>query len=311
MLDCPLEYKKGESATQLELTKASDFANVLKQEEKEVEELCNEILRVKPDVVITEKGVSDLAQHFLLKHNVSVIRRIRKTDNLRIGRVSGAVICNRPEELEERDVGTECGLFEVKKIGDEYFAYFLECENPKACTIMLRGASKDVLNEIERNLHDAMSVARNIMVCGNVIPGGGCVEMSVSRMLYEESKKMTGLEAQCIEQLSEAFEIIPKTLCQNCGADVIRTVTELRAKHSEEGPKYSIDGNTGKITHVDTMKLWESVGVRHQTFKTAIECSSMLLRIDDVVSGVKKDRSGGGPKGPAANQETFGDARDG
>jgi T-complex protein 1 subunit gamma len=122
LLDCPLEYKKGESATQLELSKASDFANVLKQEEKEVEELCNEILRVKPDVVITEKGVSDLAQHFLLKNNVSVIRRLRKTDNLRIGRVSGATICNRPEELEERDVGTECGLFEVKKIGDEYFA---------------------------------------------------------------------------------------------------------------------------------------------------------------------------------------------
>lgn len=106
----------------MELSKASDFANVLKQEEKEVEELCNEILRVKPDVVITEKGVSDLAQHFLLKNNVSVIRRLRKTDNLRIGRVSGATICNRPEELEERDVGTECGLFEVKKIGDEYFA---------------------------------------------------------------------------------------------------------------------------------------------------------------------------------------------
>lgn len=101
----------------MELSKASDFANVLKQEEKEVEELCNEILRVKPDVVITEKGVSDLAQHFLLKNNVSVIRRLRKTDNLRIGRVSGATICNRPEELEERDVGTECGLFEVKKSG--------------------------------------------------------------------------------------------------------------------------------------------------------------------------------------------------
>lgn len=122
LLDCPLEYKKGESATQLELTKDTDFANILKQEEAEVMALCNEILRVKPDVVITEKGVSDLAQHFLLKQNVSVIRRIRKTDNLRIGRVSGATICNRPEELEEKDVGTECGLFKIEKIGDEYFS---------------------------------------------------------------------------------------------------------------------------------------------------------------------------------------------
>lgn len=119
LLDCPLEYKKGESATQLELSKATDFANVLRQEETEVQEMCNEILKVKPDIVITEKGVSDLAQHFLLKNNVSVIRRIRKTDNLRIGKVSGATICNRPEELEEKDVGTECGLFKIDKIGDE------------------------------------------------------------------------------------------------------------------------------------------------------------------------------------------------
>jgi T-complex protein 1 subunit gamma len=183
LLDCPLEYKKGESATQLELSKATDFANVLRQEELEVQEMCNQILRVKPDVVITEKGVSDLAQHFLLKNNVSVIRRIRKTDNLRIGKVSGAIICNRPEELEEKDVGTECGLFKIDKIGDEYFSYFLECKSPKACTILLRGASKDVLNEIERNLQDAMCVARNILQCNEVIPGGGCVEMSVSRML--------------------------------------------------------------------------------------------------------------------------------
>jgi len=119
LLDCPLEYKKGESATQLELTKETDFANVLRQEENEVMEMCNQILRVNPDIVITEKGVSDLAQHFLLQKNVSVIRRIRKTDNLRIARVCGATICNRPEELEDKDVGTKCGLFDIKKIGDE------------------------------------------------------------------------------------------------------------------------------------------------------------------------------------------------
>mmetsp|Transcript_39767 Transcript_39767/g.33587 ORF Transcript_39767/g.33587 Transcript_39767/m.33587 type:complete len:123 (+) Transcript_39767:1309-1677(+) len=122
---------------------------------------------------------------------------------------------------------------------------------------------------------------------------------------------MTGLEAQCIEQLSEAFEIIPKTLCQNCGADVIRTVTEMRAKHSEDGPIWSIDGNSGKITGVEEMNLWESVAVRAQTFKTSIECASMLLRIDDVVSGVKKDREGKKSGGGGGNQETFGDARDG
>lgn len=153
LLDCPLEYKKGESALNMEMTNEDDFKNALRMEEEEVKKMCDEILRVKPDIVITEKGVSDAAQHFLMKgNNCSVIRRVRKTDNNRIARVSGATIANRPEELTENDVGTECGLFEVRKIGDEYFTFMVECKTPKACTILLRGASKDVLNEIERNL---------------------------------------------------------------------------------------------------------------------------------------------------------------
>ena len=240
LLDCPLEYKKGESQTNVEMTKESDWEAMLKQEEEEVllcwvfwavnrsflkrcwsrrrkryyfvvgviplsvqvgggrgihsvaipfhcfrlliscfglmqkqdlfstvrvpprvqvhiyppnqpqvKKLCDEILRVKPDVVITEKGVSDLAQHFLLKKNVSCIRRIRKTDNNRIARCTGATIVNRAEELQESNVGTKCGLFEVQKIGEEYFTFMTECENPKACSVILRGASKDVLNEME------------------------------------------------------------------------------------------------------------------------------------------------------------------
>ena len=153
LLDCTLEYKKGESMTNMEFTKEEDFKKALEMEEEEVKRMCDEILKVKPDVVITEKGVSDIAQHYLMKGgNCTVIRRIRKTDNNRIARVSGATIVNRPEELQESDVGTECGLFEVKKIGDDYFTFMTKCKNPKACSIVLRGASKDVLNEIERNL---------------------------------------------------------------------------------------------------------------------------------------------------------------
>lgn len=124
LLDCTLEYKKGESMTNMEFTKEDDFKKALRMEEDEVRKMCEEILKVKPDVVITEKGVSDTAQHYLLKDgNCTVIRRVRKTDNNRIARASGATIVNRPEELQESDVGTECGLFEIKKIGDDYFTF--------------------------------------------------------------------------------------------------------------------------------------------------------------------------------------------
>lgn len=194
LLDCTLEYKKGESMTNMEFTREEDFKRALEMEEEEVKKMCDDILRVKPDVVITEKGVSDTAQHYLLKgNNCTVIRRVRKTDNNRISRVTGAMIVNRPEELQDSDVGTECGLFEIKKIGDDYFTFMTECKDPHACSILLRGASKDVLNEIERNLHDAMGVARNVMVNPKLVPGGGAVEMELACRLMEHAQTIEGV----------------------------------------------------------------------------------------------------------------------
>lgn len=150
-------------------------------------------MKHKPDVVITEKGVSDLAQHFLLKQNISCIRRVRKTDNNRIARVTGARIVNRPEEIEPSDIGTDCGLFQVRKLGDEYFTYFEECKNPSACSIVLRGGSKDSLNEMERNMHDALGVARNIFANPKLVPGGGATEMELSKRLLAKASDVPGL----------------------------------------------------------------------------------------------------------------------
>ena len=194
LLDCPLEYKKAESQTNLELINENSMTEALQQEIDEIAVMCSYIAKWKPDVVITEKGISDLAQHFLLKNNVSMIRRVRKTDNVRIARVTGATIVNRPEELIESDIGTKCGLFDIRKIGDDYFTYFVECKNPTACTILLRGASKDVLNEMERNLHDALGVARNLFVSPKLVPGGGAIEMEISHRINEKSKTLPGLE---------------------------------------------------------------------------------------------------------------------
>jgi T-complex protein 1 subunit gamma len=318
LLDCPLEYKKGESMTNMEFTKEDDFKKALRMEEEEIKKMCEDILRVKPDVVITEKGVSDTAQHFLLKYgNCTVIRRIRKTDNNRVARVTGATIANRPEELQDSDVGTECGLFEIKKIGDDYFSFMTECKNPKACSIMLRGASKDVLNEIERNLHDALGVARNVMLNPKLVPGGGAVEMELSCRLMEYSQGIEGTMQWPFKALASALEVIPRTLATNCGADVVRTMTELRSKHATggtDGHHFGIDGNLGKITDMRTANIWDPISVKLQTFKTSIEAACMLLRIDDIVSGIKRDKrrqAGAGGENDAAEQETFGDNRDG
>lgn len=288
LLDCSLEYKKGESQTNVEIMNEADFTKILQLEEEYVERVCADIIALKPDVVFTEKGISDLAQHYLLKANISALRRLRKSDNNRIARACGATIVNRTEELKEEDVGTGAGLFEIKKLGDEYFCYITECKDPKACTILLRGASKDVLNETERNLQDALHVARNILLEPKLVPGGGAIEMAVSHALTEKGKSVEGVGQWPYRAVAQALEIIPATLAQNCGANTIRTLTALRAKHATGAHTWGINGETGQLADMTELCIWEPLSVKLQTYKTAVETAILLLRIDDIVSGSKK-----------------------
>merc|ERR1719151_169136 len=289
LLDCNLEYKKGESQTNIEMLQEEDFAKILEQEEAYIKKICDDIIAHKPDLVITEKGVSDLAQHFFVKAGITAVRRLRKSDNLRVARACGATIVNRTEEIADADIGTGAGLFEVRKIGDEYFTFIEECKDPKACTILLRGASKDILNEVERNLQDAIHVARNIFLNPKLVPGGGAVEMEVSHLLTEKSKNLKGVVQWPYRALASALEIIPRTLAQNCGANTIRVLTALRAKHADgDKSSWGINGLTGKLEDMKELGIFEPLAVKLQTYKTAVETAILLLRIDDIVSGSKK-----------------------
>ncbi|KAF3822962.1 hypothetical protein GH733_010398 [Mirounga leonina] len=298
LLDSSLEYKKGESQTDIEITREEDFTRILQMEEEYIQQLCEDIIQLKPDVVITEKGISDLAQHYLMRANITAIRRVRKTDNNRIARACGARIASRPEELREDDVGTGAGVLEIKKIGDEYFTFITDCKDPKACTILLRGASKE---EVERNLQDAMQVCRNVLLDPQLVPGGGASEMAVAHALTEKSKAMTGVEQWPYRAVAQALEVIPRTLIQNCGASTIRLLTSLRAKHTQENCEtWGVNGETGTLVDMKELGIWEPLAVKLQTYKTAVETAVLLLRIDDIVSGHKKkgddqSRQGGAP----------------
>ena len=289
LLDCTLEYKKGESQTQIELSDEKAWEVLLEEEENAIKEVCADIIAMKPDLVITEKGVSDLAQHYLQKANISVLRRVRKTDNNRIARACGATIVHRTGEIQEKDIGTKCGLFSVEKIGDEYYTWLVDCKEPKACTIVLRGASKDVLNEIERNLGDAMNIVRTIMMDPRLVPGGGAIEMTLANKLIEGSKLQEPIIAGAYKAAGEALEIISRTLLENCAADIIRVQTQLRAKHAGgANVTWGIDGEKGTMADMNELGVWEPVAVKQQTIKTAIESASMLLRIDEIVAGTSK-----------------------
>lgn len=290
LLDAGIEYKKGESQTDVELSRVTDFSRMLQIEEEYIQNMCEKIASFKPDLVITEKGVSDLAQHFLMKNNISCLRRLKKTDNVRIARVSGATIVNRIDELREEDIGTKVGLFEVRKIGDEYFSYLVNCKEPKACTILLRGPSKDILNEVERNLQDAMCVCRNILLDPLLVPGGGAVEMALGKHLSDIADSITDVTQGPYRSVAKSLEVIPRTLIQNCGGDTVRQITALRAKHAADDANkaWGIDGEAGKLIDMNELNVWEPLAVKMQAYKTAIETAVLLLRIDGIVSGTKK-----------------------
>lgn len=211
-----------------------------------------------------------------MKANVTALRRVRKTDNNRIARASGATIVNRVEDLQESDVGTKCGLFEIEKIGDEYFTFLTKCSEPKACTVLLRGPSKDVLNEVERNLQDAMGVARNVMFHPRLSPGGGATEMAVSVKLNEMAKGVEGVQQWPYKAVAEALEVIPRTLVQNAGASPVRVLTDLRAKHAEGLSSWGINGDTGALADMKEYGVWEPQAIKLQSIKTAIEVCCIL-----------------------------------
>ncbi|CAG5886939.1 unnamed protein product [Menidia menidia] len=264
LLDCSLEYKKGESQTDIEISKEEDFARILQMEEEYIQQICEDIIRLKPDLIFTEKGISDLAQHYLVKANITAIRRVRKTDNNRIARACGARIVSRTDELREEDIGLGAGLFEVKKIGDEYFTFITE------------------------NLQDAMQVSRNVLLDPFLLPGGGAVEMAVSKKLTERSRALTGVEQWPYRSVAQALEVIPRTLIQNCGASTIRVLTSLRAKHTQENSVcWGVNGETGCLCDMSALGIWEPLAVKAQTYKTAVETAILLLRIDDIIQFTK------------------------
>lgn len=301
LLDCPLEYKKPETLINVEVTKDTDWEQLLRQEEDYVRDVCNSIIALKPDVVITEKGASDLAAHFLSKANITCIRRLRKTDNNRIARATGATICSRVPELRESHIGT-AGLFQIRKISDEYFTFITGCKGA-ACSIVLRGASKDSLNEMERNLQDAMSVARNLILDPSIVYGAASCEMHVSARLMAKAKTISDVEQAAYEAIGKALEVVPRILASNCGADVLRMVTALRSEHAKGNSYCGINGITGKLQDARELKVVEPASIKIQALKTSIEAASMILRVDDVVSGIKLRQEKPAPKQAAAEDD--------
>ena len=291
LLDCPIEYKKGESQVFFEIKEESGWENLVKAEENYIIFTCNLLKKYQPDIIITEKGVSDLALHYLYKSNISVIRRIKKSENLRLARATGGNILSSLEELEKNDLGIAVD-FEVKKIGQEFYTFITGSRSCISPTILLFGPSRDILDEIERNLQDALSVAKNIFSKPMIIPGAGATELSIGNFLMEKSEKQKNDSFFIYKSIASAFEVIPKTLIENFGASVVYPITKLRNIHKKKSWYFGYDGKNGKIVDTRKINIWETCSMKTQIIKSAIENANFLLKIDGVLTGIteKEDR---------------------
>jgi len=297
VLNSGIEYKKGESQTTIEVQNSQSFADFLAAEERQVQIWVDRVVALKPDVVLCTKGVSEFASFRLAEKNITAFRRCKLTDLSRLCLASGATMASLDGDLSEQLIGTGCQLFEVKKHGPEYFSYFTACKNPKACTIVVCGQMKDAKAELIRNLQDALFITRSIIKEPYVVPGAGACELKLSQKIHDDlaaSKIAHPLNQNILTALARVFEIFPQTLFENAGmTDVARKLLKLKVELSADKNKslfIGIDGFTGKTAPSKELDVWDSLSVKIQSVKTAIETATLVTSIDEIVSITKRQK---------------------
>ncbi len=286
LLDVAVEIKSSETEAKIQITDPMQLHSFVEQEEKILKNMVDKIIKSGANVIFCQKGIDDIAQHYLAKANIYAARRIKKSDLEKLSRATSATIVTNLNDLSEKELGF-AGLVEETKIGDEEFTYVRECKNPKAVTILVRGGTEHVVSEIERAMKDAIGDVAAALKIGKVVAGAGSAEIEVAKQLRNYANSFSGREQLAILAFADAIEVIPRTLAENAGLDPIDMLTELKAQH-DSGKKWAgLDVFAGKV--VDSWKLGviEPLKIKTQAIKSASEVTELILRIDDIIAGSK------------------------
>ena len=298
ILNCPLEVEKTEFDAKLNIENPDQMKSFLDEEQKILRGMVEKIASTGANVVACEKGIDDVAQHFLAKQNILAVRRVKQSDMEKLAKATGGRIITNLDDLTKKDLG-EANLVEERKVSDDKMTFVEGCKNPKAVSILVRGGTERVVDEAERALHDALCVVRDVAVDPRVVVGGGATEAEVSRLLRIYSQKLSGKEQLAVQAYAEALEIVPMTLAENAGMDSVDSLMELRAKHQSKQPHIGIDPINARVTDVAKLEVYEPLVVKVQALKSASEAAGMILKIDDIIAASKsKEGAGGPPKGP-------------
>lgn len=290
-----LEIKKTEVDAEISIKSPDQLQLFLDQEEQMIHDMVTKVINSGANVLFVQKGIDDIAQHYLAKAGIYAARRVKKSDMDKLARATGAKILTSLKEITDSDLG-KAGIVEEKKIGDEAMTYITECHNPKAVSIILRGGTEHVADEAERALHDALRVVGVAIEDETLVAGGGSPEIELALRLREYASTLKGREQLAVAKFSEALEVIPRTLAENAGLDPINMLVEMRSQHEKGNKTAGLNVFTGKVVDMWKEGVVEPLRVKTQAISSGTEAATMILRIDDVLSS-KSTPGGGMPPG--------------
>lgn len=286
LLDCPLEIEKTEIDAEIRISDPTQMKAFIEEEGRMLKEMVNKIKAVGANVVFCQKGIDDLAQHYLAKEGIMALRRVKKSDMEKLARATGARIVTNLDDLTPADLGY-AKLVEERRFGEDKLTFVEGCKDPRAVSILIRGGLQRVVDEAERTLHDALCTVSDVIEEGKVVAGGGAPEMEIARALREYATSIGGREQLAIEAFADSIEVIPRTLAENAGLDPIDIIVELRSRHEKGEIWAGVDVISGKVANMLEKGVIEPLVVKTQAIKSATEACSMILRIDDVIAAAK------------------------
>jgi thermosome len=293
LLNSALEIEKTEFDAKINISSPDQMNMFLEEENKMLKNMVDKITATGANVVICQKGIDDIAQHYLAKAEVLTVRRVKESDMSKLARATGARVVSNLDDLTAKDLGS-ADLVEERKIETDKWVFVEGAKHPKAVTILIRGGSQRVVDEAERSVHDALYVTKDVLERPVIVAGGGAPEAYAAAKLRDWVSTLSGREQLAAEKFAESLEVIPLTLAENAGMDPIDTITDLRSKQSKGSKWTGIDVRNGKIADISKLEIFEPLVVKEQIIKSATEVASMILRIDDVIASGK---SGGPPGG--------------
>ena len=304
LIDAPLEVEKTEFDAEIRIRSPDAIKAFLDQETDMLKKMVDKVVNSGANVLFAQKGIDDVAQHFLAKAGVLVARRVKKSDMEKLAKATGAKVISNLSDLKPEDLGS-CDLVEERKVGDDKMVFVEGCSDPRAVSIFIRAGLERMIDEAERALNDALYVISDVAELSKMVPGGGAIEMELSKVVRSYARRVGGREQLAIEAFSDALEIVPRTLADNAGLDVLDTMVEMKASHEKKGG-FAMGVNVFKEGVIDMLEegVVEPMVVKLQAIKSAVEVSSMILRIDDVVAASAPEMpAGGGPPGGMPESE--------